>query len=1177
MNTKNIFKSGALLFALTIILTVVAFAQTTYYVNVQSGLDGNNGLSATGSNPVGPKATINNAIAAASAGDIIVVDYGNGNLYNEDVVVTKKLTFNISANSGTGNPNVRSWVVNNAVASPNNTVSFGGAFSIVNFLDLQNGSVIGASNLTIGGTPLAPVVSPYVKRWATGALTSAIVDSQLKYSGAVDFVYEVTAGPLTTALELPPTSNTTAMKSLTTIGANKLTLNEAKTDAGVLVMSNALDLGNNTLTVKGAANTIGADVTNGTLTFAMAAASSVTGAFKLPNITASGAYTLTLTNITQVGSVSLSSGAGLGTNNLVTAFGDLSNAGAGALNTGTGVVFTVGKVNNSSTGSITVGATASTISDVTNSGAGTITLNGGTTSIASITNSSNGTVASALAGAVSITGDVINNGTSTASTTGIISFASTVGVTVNGMLLNAPTVTGANASLTGAGLITFANGPHLIKGLTLNQPTFGGGIGASASVTFTNNGQITFATTGANSLTLKGGLTVNATNNISDGYTGTPANTVGISGNGNVTFALGTGNYLSDAGISNSSTFNTVTKNATRTGAFTTTNNAQIVFPASTYTIGTALAPIGAISNTSTAVFADGNGQIQLASTGGIYAGAVSASGGDGGATIFGNGNVSVASITNSRTVASNHIQVGTVATVGVSISVTGDVTNSNKSNITFNSYNGLVGETFNIGGTLASSGTGTVTIGGLSTLIGGPAINLGAINLSSGTIDIFGVVAGAATKNVVVNGGASFTSGTLKMGTSAARTLQLGGLSNAFGTATTRSDFSTTNMSNVTLLINATTTAGAQTLTFAPTATAWYGPVSISNTNGAGADPGVIIAGGNFRALNNVTFAGTKPVRIDNVTLFIGGQNSPFAGVGNFTNTGGYTTTLNGFVSMNGNGVAQTVGGAGAFGNFEVDAPNGAGVAGTYKSQFNLTNGSVTGGAAIIFDNSTAYPTIVRNAGTFAVAPTFTSMVNVYYIGLDKGSANELPAAATKLNNLTIATTNSAATSGKGRVQILGLTPTVNGTINVFPNQALFLDLGTTLTMNGAAIQLDGDITNATIAEKLVLARVAGTTITGSGVLPDIQIAAKSQKNMIDGAKGLATGLLGVDGLRSVADDLRRQCRHRHIVIDPEIGHCRCDKRYAFAEYYHQYRSAIIPGCRLAAKRQLDAQCRYR
>jgi len=711
----------------------------------------------------------------------------------------------------------------------------------------------------------------------------------------------------------------------------------------------------------------------------------------------------------------------------------------------------------------------------------------------------------------------VNNGTTAVASKGQINFASTTGVTVNGTTTNAPTITAGIVNVSDAGIITFADGPHVLKGLVTNQPTFSGAAGATVTVSYTDNGQIRFATTTSN-LTLKAGLAVSATNNMTDGWTSGAATTITATGNGTVRFALTSGNYLSDGGISNSSVFNATTKATGRVaGGVSMTNNAWVWFPTQTTgTIGIVATPIGAISNTSVSKFADDNGSILFSGFGGgIYAGAMSTSGADGGRIGIGDCSVTLASISNSRTVAADHISIGNGPTALVEVAITGDVTNSGASNILFNSYNGAGAETFGIGGTLTNSGTGSVKADGAAVLTGAPAISIGGINLSNGTIDFVG--AGAATKNIVVNGTAVFTGGVLKLQTSATRTLQLGGLANTFGTATANTDFSTAGMNNVTLLVSATAVAGVQTVTGAPTATAWYGPVSLSNTNGAAADPGIILTGGNFRVLNNVTFAGTKPVRIDNVTLFIGGLNAPVAGTGNFVNTSGYSITGNGFVSMNGN-APQTVSGAGVFANFEADNANGVAVAGTFKNQFNLTNGAVSGGAAIIFDNGVVYPTIVRNAGTFTVVPTFTSMVNVYYIGLDKASALELPTTAGKLNNLTVATTNGGV-AGKGRVEFNNLTPDVNGTINVFPGQAIYLSGTTVLTMNGPAITLDGDIANQTVANTLVLNRVAGTTITGAGVLPEISVAAKSQNNAINGATGLATGLLGANGVRGTDD----------------------------------------------------------
>jgi hypothetical protein len=214
-----------------------------------------------------------------------------------------------------------------------------------------------------------------------------------------------------------------------------------------------------------------------------------------------------------------------------------------------------------------------------------------------------------------------------------------------------------------------------------------------------------------------------------------------------------------------------------------------------------------------------------------------------------------------------------------------------------------------------------------------------------------------------------------------------------------------------------------------------------------------------------------------------------------------------------------MAISGAGTFGNFEVDAAGQtatvAASTGAFTGTFNLTAGSVAGGANIIFNNATTFPTIVKNAGSFTVVPTFTSMVNVYYIGVDQSSGLELPTAATKLNNLTVATTNGTNAAGKGVVAIPNLTPTVNGIINILPNQTLLLSGTTVLSMNGPSIQLDGDIANDGAAFGLKFVRTTGTTVTGAGILPNIIVDVKSFGNAINGSAGLATALLGTDDIR--------------------------------------------------------------
>jgi len=226
MNARNIFISLVLLIGLLFLSTSVTQA-TKYYVNLGTGLDGYNGLSptVTGVPGVGPKLTINNAVAAASSLDTISVDYANGNLYNEAVVVgdgtastpgSKKLTF---VSTG-GTPNVSSFTMNNGLASTDGQMVFAGPFKFTGGLTLQKGALIGAGNVTVGGT---------ITRYAVSATVSATVDAQLLYTGTINYSYQTAGFAITTGLELAPTANTSTIGNITTVGAGIVTLSESKT------------------------------------------------------------------------------------------------------------------------------------------------------------------------------------------------------------------------------------------------------------------------------------------------------------------------------------------------------------------------------------------------------------------------------------------------------------------------------------------------------------------------------------------------------------------------------------------------------------------------------------------------------------------------------------------------------------------------------------------------------------------------------------------------------------------------------------------------------------------------------------------------------------------------------------------------------------------------------------
>lgn len=1072
MNLKKLF---TLVAVFVVLIASSTFAQTTYFVDVQNGLDGYNGLQQTvGIAPNGPKATITNAIAAASDGDIISVAYANGNLYNENInyVVllagpNKRLTFTSTG----GAPNVVSFTLNsNNAWSPNNFVTFTGPFTITTGLTLTDGQIKGASNLTVG---------TFVSRNSATPLFGS-VDSQLNFTGTVAFFY--TGGSaVTTGGEIVPAANTTNMGNLTT-AAGAVTLNSSKTMSGVLTTGGVLAIGSaNTLTITSTSlvHTIAGNVTGGTLAFT-GGTSTVTGNFNLPNVTytRSTAGTLTLLTNTTIGTLTASGAASITADNAVTV-GATSNSGSGVV-----ALFAAG-------------AAAKTVASVSNTSSGNVVLN-------------------PLAGTnLTVTGNIAQSGS------GFVAVAPIAGagtVSVGGTVTNNPTLTLTDAVVNTAsnrGVIIFGDKPVTVTGLLTVGTTITGATGGVTPTNWTNAGEVRFLSVTAGSFTtLTGGVTITSQHSVTYGGTGAPV----VSNNGGVLFTAAVAdNILIPGGITISTTWPAVT-------TVTMANNGNFNSAARTASFGTGASRVGAITVTSTGTNG-ANGNFLPGTGTGFFGTSLSTSGGTGGYITFGNDAVSFSgNVTNSRSSNATHLNFGTVATPGINVQIGGNLTSNGISQINFIAFDGGAAETFTVTGTVNVSG-GTVAVNAAAPLNGTGTFQFGAVNLTGGLLDLTG--AGTSNMDVIINGNASFTAGTLDCVGALApvtnilvtpvvvlagdRVLQLGGLTNTFSSATGTTTFTTT---NTLLLIQPMTIVAAQTVTANLTQTVWPGIAVVKNPTGL--MPAVTFSGGNMRFLGGLAFD-LSQVNVNNVTLFIGGQLAPNVGTGHFMNHAGYTTTGQGFVSMNNQLAGGRFGGAGTFENFEVDclvsvtADPGTGA---FTKTFNLTNGNVLTAGNVIFNNATVYPTIVRNAGTFGLPPTFTSMVDVIYIGLDKTTANELPLLPNKLNNLTVATTNDGTApliAGQGAVTCAVAT-TVNGTLNIYNGQALVIK-GVVLTMNGASINLN---TSGLLADdgagSLALNRATGTLISGSGWLPSITVNPLSLGNKIDGAKGLVSNFLNTD-----------------------------------------------------------------
>ncbi len=1067
MNLKNLF----LMLTLFVLLGTTASAQQTWYVNNgPTGNDGRNGLAPTIPVPddfvTGPKKTINNAMTAASAGDIIVVAntgvaYGPGTGEPGQLDVQKKLTFQSTGGTAT----ISSlFEVNNGAAAPGDEVIFNsGAFSLSGGLRLTLGKLINSSGLiTVSGGTI------------TRSIALATVTGQLLYSGTVNFSYGAT---MTAGAEFPASG--TINNLTTTAGVLTIKAGAVITMTGVFSTAGALNLGANTFTITNTGaptHTFGGAVTNGTLAFSMGGGDvTLNGAFAIPTVTVTTSTTTPRTlAIAQPTSLT----------------GTLTVSGLASVTTSAALV--------------TIGTAGFTGNALTLSGTGTVTVSGAPTAIH---------------------GNVLLNSTGlTAAATAQINFGTAV--TINGSVTNAATFTVANDAALAAGttgLISFPDATIVITGNVVNSAVVGGTIGTATDIR--NVGQIRFVNTNTN-VTINGAIQNGSSTTIATSTQ--PAAFIGI---GTITF----GNYptiaiiRADGGIVNSSNFSTVT-------GTNNVSNGQIILGggarATGSTIGTTGNRVGAILNNSLGrANGDGNGNIVIGSGDGTASGffgtSVSATGtAAGGYIIFGRENFTISgSISNSRTgTGIDVIDIGTAGLAGSTVTVSGTVTNSSSSNIRFNiSTTGAVAIT----GSVNSSGSGTISWPNITSgtfSIGGLTVSAGTVSVPvthsvaisiNGTVSISGGAAsllGDGSAGITIVGNASFTGGTV---TTTGRTgITLNSVSITLGGASSNTTFST---AATPFIIGNPTPTSLATVTIGGFNPVYPGNFIVFNTTGLA--EAVRFTGGSLRISGLLRFQAGAVTVADQANLIAQSQT----GTNDFQNDVGYITTDQGRITINPASANPQVTGAGDFGTIEFNAGANTVIIGnaiTVKGTLYLTSGTVNNtGNNITFDNTTVLPTIVRNAGSFTAIPVFASNVNVTYIGVDKASGNELPAApSTRLQNLTVATTNGAVVAGKGAVTI-GANTIVNGTLTVNANQALSIDNTFALTMRGASIVLNGDITN-TGTGVLIFGATAGTTVTGSGYLPNLQVAAGSNGNVINGATAIINQLLGTDNARGGAAD---------------------------------------------------------
>ena len=275
MKGRNL-KTCAIVMVLFTLAVFGAADAAIWFVNVQEGNDGYNGLYEVYVGGInGPKRSINAAIQAASPGDIISVAYANGNLYSAVAPTTdKNLTF---TSTGIDAPRVYGW-------ETQEIHTFTGEFTLANHLKLTDGNIYGGSYLTMEGG-------------AEITRTDGTIDSQLNFDGPCDFIYD-SGGSTTTGFELPASGDSTNLRNLQTQGGTDLTFNSNRVLNGQLITTGSINLNNATLFLHGIEvdHTIGGDITNGTLNFKLLSGNDpgtnddvkVNGDFELPNIITRG-------------------------------------------------------------------------------------------------------------------------------------------------------------------------------------------------------------------------------------------------------------------------------------------------------------------------------------------------------------------------------------------------------------------------------------------------------------------------------------------------------------------------------------------------------------------------------------------------------------------------------------------------------------------------------------------------------------------------------------------------------------------------------------------------------------------------------------------------------------------------------------------------------------------------
>jgi len=544
MNLKNLLNFCVMLFALIVLTGTTSTQGATWYVDAQYGLDGYTGTAAIpAAFSVGPKQTIQNALNAASDGDVIVIaPRGLGSIYNLEpaynnadglgaiptVNVLKTITFQILADPTTGfagSPNTGNAIIgariliNDATgvpATPYEGVTFtnGTAYKYeiqdANNLTLTRGSVTGAANLRFAGTSTVARL-----------LNTNTLDATPDY--ATGYNISLSYGPDASAIIVGPewASDVTKILNVTNLQAaaalnitSSLTMNGALTNnagGGINIASNTLTINAIATTVHGnTSNIVSTSVTQGEVKFTggpTGGANTITwnGVGTLPSVHIATTYSgvtpssaaLTAVNAPTInGSLTVDAGSDVATFSALTLVTNNITNNAGRLLTvtlavvvGNGGTFAVTSTN---AGGITFGASLA-------DGTGNISVvNSGSANIAVTTNLDiENDVQLSGSGNITVGGNVVDarNIEILAAGSGLITVTGTTDIT--GSVTNSANIAyAATAAVGGKAIITLTGNIVGIDLNVTNQPVISaapsGGATGTAAYGIASVGKIVF-------------------------------------------------------------------------------------------------------------------------------------------------------------------------------------------------------------------------------------------------------------------------------------------------------------------------------------------------------------------------------------------------------------------------------------------------------------------------------------------------------------------------------------------------------------------------------------------------------------------------------------------------------------------------------------------------------------